>query len=221
MLTTVLSKTSTTTVGVLLVDRGVLFVFFASFFAVESNVILMLVIVSSIVLLAFSGNLYKVLCLNLLESSFFVNLGVLATGTLYIRLVGGSQETLVATSAGIAFLQFVGIVTFHVYEFVIVPIGNHFKSLETIIQNLDQHVELEALQIFNSFDSDSEDDVRPKPVVTHSEVCVEVLRKEAEEQLQQQMELGTEETPPGNKGIEPTNHQIPCLKQVKHASTRT
>ena len=83
-------------VGVLLVIRGVLFIFFASFFAVENNVNLLLTIVSSFSLAAFPGvSVYKNVCLSTLENSFFLNLGVLAAGTLYIRVVGGNQQALV------------------------------------------------------------------------------------------------------------------------------
>ena len=120
-------------VGVLLVVRGVLYVFFASFLAVENNVNLLLIVVCSLSLVMFlsiTGGQYKKIYLSVLENSFFLNLGVLAAGTLYIRLVGGSQEALVTTSVGIAFLQFVGIVILHCYYFVIVPLVKKSKSFQ-------------------------------------------------------------------------------------------
>ena len=117
-------------VGVLLVVRGVLFVFFASFFAVENNVNLLLTIVSSFSLSAFPGaSVYKNVCLSTLENSFFLNLGVLAAGTLYIRVVGGNQEALVTTSVGIAFLEFCGIIILHSYLFVIIPIRKCYVNV--------------------------------------------------------------------------------------------
>ena len=197
-------------VGVLLVVRGVLFVLFASFFAVESNVNLLLTIISSIFLSTFPISVYKIVYLAALENSFFLNLGVLAAGTLYIRLVGGSQEALVTTSVGIAFLQFAGITAFHTYHFVVVPLRNKCKDF--IKARADNRVELQPLLDFDSSDSDSEDDVRliARPVVTHSEVCLEELREDNEQQLQATIELhGTAEPPPrGNQGEEATDQQL-------------
>ena len=204
-------------VGVLLVVRGVLFVLFASLFALESNVNLLLIIVTSTSLTAFpslSGRLYKKIFLSVLENSFFLNLGVLAAGTLYIRLVGGSQEALVTTSVGIAFLQFVAITAFHTYHFVIVPVGNKCKDLlKARAESQSRASEMQPLLEFDSSDSDSEDDVRliARPVVTHSEVCVEELREDNERLLQATTELhGTAEPPPrGNQGNEAAFQQPP------------
>jgi len=61
------------------------------------------------------GNVYKKWYLTLLENSFVLNLGTLAVGTLFINLGGGNQAALVYTSAGVAFCQFVAIVTIYVY----------------------------------------------------------------------------------------------------------
>ena len=120
-------------VGVLLVVRGVLCIFFAYFFAVDSSINLMLTIVASILLSSFpsiTGRLYKNKYLSVLENSFFVNLGVLAAGTYYIksRLAGGSQEALVTTSVGVAFFQFAGIVVFHSFYFVVIPLRRKWKA---------------------------------------------------------------------------------------------
>ena len=107
-------------VGVLLAVRGVLFIIFATFFSIESSVNLLLISISSILLVCASitGSLYKKVALGILENSFFVNLGMLATGTLYVRLVGGSQDALVTISVGIAFIQFIGIIAVLCYPFV-------------------------------------------------------------------------------------------------------
>ena len=198
-------------VGIMLVVRGVLFVLFASFFAVESNVNLLLTIISSIFLSTFPISVYKVVYLAVLENSFFLNLGVLAAGTLHIRLVGGSQEALITTSVGIAFLQFVGITAFHIYHFVVVPLRNMCKDF--IKARAANRVELQPLLNFDSSDSDSEDDVRliARHVVTHSEVCLEELREDNEQHLLPTMELhGTAEPRPrGNQGEEAADQQLP------------
>ena len=105
-------------VGVLLVVRGVLSVFFACFFAVENNVNLLLISITSLAIpiyTSFTRRLYKKLYTTILENICFLNLGTLGIGTLYSRLVSGNQEALVTTSVGIAFLQFCGIIIFHSY----------------------------------------------------------------------------------------------------------
>lgn len=78
-------------VGILLLVREVLFVFFAYYFAVENNVNLLLISITSVFLGVFPGtSVYKAVYLSALENSNFLNLGVLVAGTFYIRLVGGS-----------------------------------------------------------------------------------------------------------------------------------
>ena len=61
----------------------------------------------------FSTKIYKMWSLGLLETSFIVNLAILAMVTLYIRPSGGNQNTATFTSVGIAFATFTGIVIYH------------------------------------------------------------------------------------------------------------
>ena len=114
-------------VGVLLAVRGVLFVFFASFFAIENNVNLLMICITSLAILlytSFTGRLYKNMYAIILENLCFRNLGVLGIGIYHIRVVGGNQEVLVTTSVGFTFLEFCGITFFHGYQFVIIPLRN-------------------------------------------------------------------------------------------------
>ena len=53
------------------------------------------------------------MALNILESLSFLNLGILALATLYVRNAGGNQTALVCISVGIAFLTFVTILFYH------------------------------------------------------------------------------------------------------------
>ena len=171
-------------VGVLLVVRGVLFVFFASFFALESNVNLLLIIVTSISLTAFpsiSGRLYKKIYLSVLENSFFLNLGVLAAGTLYIRLVGGSQEALVITSVGIAFLQFVGIACFHFYFFTIKEMSMNYKKWRGDNENTRSSSKLNGPLLNYEISYHSSD----PNIVSQSEVCLSELHSEREADFHQ------------------------------------
>ena len=156
-------------VGVLLVVRGVLFLSFA-LLAGHSNTDLLLVSFCSIALITYlsvAGRLYKKLYLSVLENSFFLNLGVLAAGTLYIGQVGGSQEALVTTSVGIAFLQFVGITGFHAFRFVINPIRFKYKKVS---QKKREDLYNPAVnQVFTEHESH---------VITHTEVSLSDLQKE-------------------------------------------
>ena len=59
------------------------------------------------------SRIYKTCSLGLLETSFILNLTILAVATLYTRLTGGNQNATTFTSVGIAFATFTGIVIYH------------------------------------------------------------------------------------------------------------
>ena len=171
-------------VGVLLVVRGVLFVFFAYFFAIEDNVNLLLTIVSSISLLALTGiSAYKRVYVSILENSFALNLGVLAAGTFYIRHVvqdssqDSSQEALVATSVGFAFLKFCGIITLHSYKFVIIPIQKWCVQVRANDRCIDNAVQLQPLLNPDSSSDDDSLEYMPRNEVTHSEIRLSQIRE--------------------------------------------
>jgi len=63
----------------------------------------------------FTGSCYKKWYLSLLESSFILNLGILALSILYARSVNADEITIVYVSVGIAFIQFIGMAIFHAY----------------------------------------------------------------------------------------------------------
>ena len=65
---------------------------------------------------ALSNLIYKSWYLNALELSFILNLGMLAAATYHVNQSGGSQAAVTYTSVGIAFLTFVGIITYHIYK---------------------------------------------------------------------------------------------------------
>ena len=168
-------------VGVLLVIRGVLFVFFASFFAVENNVNLLLLSITSLAIpiyTSFTRRMYKKMYVTILENLCFLNLGVLGIGTLYIRVAGGNQEALVTASVGLAFLEFCGITFFHSYQSVIIPFRNWYAEVRANDRCIDNAVQLQPL--LNS-DSSSDDDLleyMPRNEVTHSEIRLSQLREE-------------------------------------------
>ena len=59
------------------------------------------------------SRIYKTWTLGLLETSFIINLNILAVATLYIRPRGGNQNAATFTSVGIAFATFTGIIIYH------------------------------------------------------------------------------------------------------------
>ena len=104
--------------GLLLLIRCALFLVFA--FNISGNDSVNLLVISStafgiFIWFALSGMVYKCWWLNVLELSFILNLGLLAVATYHVKLSGGSQAAVAYTSVGIAFLTFVGIVTYHIY----------------------------------------------------------------------------------------------------------
>ena len=67
-----------------------------------------------ILLLWQSGGVYKLWVINYLESFFFLNLGLLSTVALYIRLSGSNQYVATYLSCGLAFAAFLVILLYHI-----------------------------------------------------------------------------------------------------------
>ena len=63
-----------------------------------------------------AGMVYESWYLNALELSFILNLGILAAATYHVNQSGGSQAAVAYISAGIAFLTFVAIVSYHIFQ---------------------------------------------------------------------------------------------------------
>lgn len=103
-------------VGLLLLARVVLLVIFASTSAIAPSINLVMIISVVSVLSLQACNVYKSLKMSILESSFLINLILFSSGSLFIEINGGSKESLACTSVGLTFLQFVAIVTYHVYK---------------------------------------------------------------------------------------------------------
>ena len=62
-----------------------------------------------------AGGVYKNRCLDALEVSFILNLGMLAAATYHVRLSKGNQAAVMYTSIAATFLTFVGILLYHIY----------------------------------------------------------------------------------------------------------
>ena len=73
------------------------------------------VVIVSLVVFGLSGRVYKSWCLNALELSFLLNLSIFTAATYHVNLAKGDQAVIAYISVGVAFLTFVGIVTYHAY----------------------------------------------------------------------------------------------------------
>ena len=65
-----------------------------------------------------NNGIYSQWPLNILESSFLLNLAVLSVATGYFLNNGENQEILSCASATVAFVTFIGIMLFHTYKLV-------------------------------------------------------------------------------------------------------
>ena len=98
-------------VGALLIVRCSLLLAFY-LYTVNRRVAFASIIYVSLLILSVSGFGYRNFYLAVLEISYILNLGILATATLYFENVE-KQETLIMTCVGIAFLEFIAIVIYH------------------------------------------------------------------------------------------------------------
>ena len=104
--------------GLLLMLRFALYLVFASNALGDPSVNLLVIATSTFgitIIVWLTGRVYEKWWLDALESSFIINLGVLAVGTYHIKLAGGNQATLVYTLVSIAFATFIGIISYHIY----------------------------------------------------------------------------------------------------------
>lgn len=87
----------------------------------DSDVILLILTIVMFLLIGFGwvtrGGMYKDWPLNVLECSFFLNLGILSVATLFVRQAEGrDQNAVIQTSGTIALLEAGGILVFHTYK---------------------------------------------------------------------------------------------------------
>ena len=108
--------------GLLLVVRVALFLVFSVNVFGDPAVSLLTIIVTTFCMNYFTitvGGVYKNSLLNMIEYSFFLNLGVLSSATLFTTLTDGDQTAVVYTSVAIAFVTFMIITIYHILVRVI------------------------------------------------------------------------------------------------------
>ena len=108
-----------------------------------------------VALVLLSGGVYKKWPISALECFFYVNLGVLATITLYNRLSGGNQLAAIYISLSSAFVAFCGILIYHI-AIIRLDLGNE-KHRKLLISKITygKNSESKALEAVNDLaDSD-------------------------------------------------------------------
>ena len=101
--------------GLMLLLRLVLFLISAVNASGDPNINLLSIASTTTLILPIilGSRIYKTWSLGFLETSFMINLTILAVATLYIRLTGGNQNAATFISVGVAFATFTGIVIYH------------------------------------------------------------------------------------------------------------
>ena len=146
-------------VGVLLVARVVLLLVFGLNSTNDPSVNLLAVITVAVLLLIhlpynthkivnpsgagkhtrfWGGSYYRKWYLSLLESSFILNLAMLATGSLYVLAAEGNQTVIIYTSVSITFCQFIVIIIFHGYNQFIKMLQSKWKQKIGELQSINQ-----------------------------------------------------------------------------------
>ena len=111
--------------GLLLILRIVLFI---SYLISNDNLMIIVSVVFATTIVS-QLKVYKKTALNFLEASFNFNLRVLCTGTYHVKVYGGEQLTLTYICTGFVFLEFVGILIFHLWCRLSSVLPNHFCRL--------------------------------------------------------------------------------------------
>ena len=105
--------------GLLLLVRIVLFLIFSTNTQGSADVNLLAITVTVFSLFMHGvvvGTVYKTWSLNCIEYSYFLNLGILSTATLYTTVIGQGQLIFSYTLISVAFTQFFTIAIFHVLK---------------------------------------------------------------------------------------------------------
>ena len=190
-----LSDTHRYWVGLLLLTRLVHYLISA--FVTDSIIILSATLLSFILILykqLMSETIYQAKWLELLESSFLVNLNVLGVATLFTKYTNGNQNALAIVSMSVAFTVFLALVINHTLQICRIKrckipsmkISHRFQhfsnELENQEDNLDDNctVELESIQTVAVSDSSVTDPDRYiTPPIIRSAVCDDQLREPA------------------------------------------
>ncbi len=163
--------------GWLLLLRFILFLSFIINSFGDRSFNLLLIILGSFTTLVLAwntGGIYKNWCLDLLESFFFLQLGIFAAGVYYVREIDGNLAALSYTMLSIDFLVFIGIIIFHIFMRVTetrvwknlgIKVSKHLNKQEDIENHEDVDIELHKIVAQHH-----DDTTHSRPRVTYSEL---------------------------------------------------
>ena len=106
-------------VGLMLLVRVVLLVLFAGTSAVVPKLNILAMVITGLLLLAkqiYTGSMYKLILLSILENSFIVNLTLLGVVKLYMLPTNPGHTAVIFTSIGVVFVEFLAIVIYHTWS---------------------------------------------------------------------------------------------------------
>ena len=154
--------------GLLLLLRCALYLVFAFNVTGDDSINLLVISATTLgtsVIFGLVGMVYNCWYLNALELSFILNLGILAAATYHVNQSGGSQAAVAYTSVGIAFLTFVGIVSYHI-----------FWRIKSKMQYIQRGRQLRCRN--NKYHQIATNDPQPAvtPTITHTVVDLQKLR---------------------------------------------
>ena len=162
--------------GLLLVLQCILFLIFAFNVLGNPSVNLFAIcvcIMALFIFTRFTGKVYTNHYLDAIDASYVLNIGVLATGTLYVRSVGGKQEILVHTSISIAFTTFIGILIY----LVLTQIRDSHVWKETISPKLQQMRQQTATLVHRDLTDTDTQGVEPE-IVSHAPTTTSINLRE-------------------------------------------
>ena len=122
--------------GLLLLVRIMLFVIFSTNTHGSADINLLAISLTLFILFTYTvlaGRVYKTWSLNVVEYSFFLDLGALVSATFYTTVTGQGQTVVAYTSVGIVFTKFILIVAFHILTKIK---SSHCFSDSTTLKNL-------------------------------------------------------------------------------------
>ena len=117
-------------------------------------------VIALLTLIHFTGLIYHKLYLDVLEASFILNLGILAAATYSVRLaeIQESQAAVTYVSVGIAFVTFVGVLVYHMYQRV-------WPKLQQITHQLRHNKEHQS-ENFDEAVTDNQPQITSAPTMT-------------------------------------------------------
>ena len=168
--------------GLLLLIRSILLVIFAVNVLGEDSLNLLTITIASLLILAvvwaFHG-VYKKQYLNILESFFFLNLGILSSGVCFAKIIGWSTKPVTFTSVGITFIVLVAILLFHTYKQA-ASSEKWRRFLAWLAKKKISQTVIEPVDQGDSYEEES-DNVQLPPVVRFNEYREPLLSSHAED----------------------------------------